>query len=90
MKILKMTTLVTTIVLFSLLMQTAQAEYIDLGKETVLLIGTCKIYGKKHPCLAVEHKKMMYIVVYDRRGQMYQIALVPPDFLKIIWVRDLV
>ena len=90
MKIWKMVTLVTVITLLSLFVQTAQAEYVDLNKEKVLLAGVCHIFKKKYPCLSVEHKGKMYLVVFDRKGEAYQIELLPNGTYLIKWTRDTV
>lgn len=88
MKFWKTVVPIIAIALLSLFVQNARTEYINLGKEKVVLLGTCKVYTKKYLCMTVEREGKTYYIAYDRLGEAYQIELLANNRPKIIWTRN--
>lgn len=88
MKFWKVVASIIATVLLCLFVQNARTEYINLDKEKVVLLGTCKVYARKYRCMTVEHKGKTYYIVYDQRGEAYQIELLANNIPRIIWTRN--
>ena len=77
------------VLILSMVLSLAHAEYIDLEGGDVVRQALCSHKGKKLLCVAVKKDGKLYVVIYDEKGEL-SITWISPKGDIFLWGRNVI